>query len=88
YWSLDPEGIEVLSTEEVERLGFPPFRLATEIKIMSWDAGVYAGLRKFHQAKGFDPDSQDIARYLGYPLYVSPFTHSELPLQVNHFPLI
>ncbi|KAJ7710252.1 hypothetical protein B0H16DRAFT_1820981, partial [Mycena metata] len=59
YWSLDPDGIEVLSTEEAERLGFPPFRLATEIKRMSWDASVYAGLRKFHQAKGFDPDSQD-----------------------------
>jgi hypothetical protein len=35
----------------------------------SWDASVYTGLRQFHQAKGFDPDSQDVARHLGQPLY-------------------
>ncbi|KAJ7735462.1 hypothetical protein B0H16DRAFT_128926 [Mycena metata] len=81
YWSLDPEGIEALSTEEAERLGFPSFQLSTNIRGEYWDASVYAGLRQFHQAKGFDPDSQDVARHLGHPLYElcgdmnSPFTH-------------
>jgi hypothetical protein len=69
YWSLDPAGVEHLSTEEVRQLGLP----SIEFKILStgrtWDASVYAGLRQFHQAKGFDPDSQDIARRLGYPLF-------------------
>ncbi|KAJ7448414.1 hypothetical protein FB451DRAFT_1289209 [Mycena latifolia] len=35
----------------------------------SWDGSVYTGLRQFHQGKGFDADSQDVARQLGYPLY-------------------
>ncbi|KAJ7040541.1 hypothetical protein C8F04DRAFT_1082620 [Mycena alexandri] len=83
YWSLDSEGIKALSTEEATWLGFPPFRLRTEIRGRSWDDSVYAGLRKFHQAKGFDPDSQDVPRNLGHPLYElsrdvnSPFAHAE-----------
>ncbi|KAJ7710245.1 hypothetical protein B0H16DRAFT_644080 [Mycena metata] len=81
HWSLDPEGIEALSTEETARLGFPPFQVGTEVVGKSWDASVYAGLHQFHQGKGFDPDSQDVARYLGHPLYElcgdvsSPFAH-------------
>ncbi|KAJ7804744.1 hypothetical protein B0H14DRAFT_3869068 [Mycena olivaceomarginata] len=37
-----------------------------------WGANVYAALRQFHQAKGFDPDSQDVAWRLGYPLFQLP----------------
>ncbi|KAJ7735496.1 hypothetical protein B0H16DRAFT_1327084 [Mycena metata] len=94
YWSLDPSGVERLSTEEAARLGLPPFQLTTEIQGKAWDDGVYAGLRKFHQAKGFDPDSQDVARHLGYPFYKlpqdvnSPFAHGKLPFYANFFPLI
>ncbi|KAJ7658927.1 hypothetical protein B0H17DRAFT_1213081 [Mycena rosella] len=35
----------------------------------SWDEHVYNGTRQFYQAKGFDPDSQDVARKLGFPLF-------------------
>ncbi|KAJ7036912.1 hypothetical protein C8F04DRAFT_1036137 [Mycena alexandri] len=86
FWSLDPEGVEVLSTEEAARLGFPSFQLTTKIYGKFWDASVYAGLRKFHQAKGFDPDSQEVALHLGEPLYRlprdvnPPSAHSELPI--------
>ncbi|KAJ6518024.1 hypothetical protein C8R47DRAFT_3663 [Mycena vitilis] len=69
YWSLDATGIERLSTEEANRLGFPSIQLETLIFLASWDAGVYAGLRQFHQAKGFDPDSQNVARHLGHQLF-------------------
>ncbi|KAJ7827423.1 hypothetical protein B0H13DRAFT_2119492 [Mycena leptocephala] len=69
YWSLDPSGAERLSPEEAAELGFPSIRLDTVIFTASWDADVYAALRQFHRAKGFDPDSQDVARHLGYPLY-------------------
>ncbi|KAJ7223413.1 hypothetical protein GGX14DRAFT_330627, partial [Mycena pura] len=69
YWSLDPAGIVRLSAEDAKNLGFP----AIELKITAWgrsfDGSVYDGLREFHQAKGFNPDSQDVARHLGYPLY-------------------
>ncbi|KAJ7111773.1 hypothetical protein C8R44DRAFT_882828 [Mycena epipterygia] len=50
---------------------------------MYWDASVYAGLRQFHRAKGFDPESQDVARLLGHPLFQisskfePPFAHVE-----------
>ncbi|KAJ7168984.1 hypothetical protein C8R46DRAFT_243372 [Mycena filopes] len=81
YWSLDPSGIDRLSTEEATQLRFPSMELRTTIKGRSWDSSVYAGLGQFHEAKGFDPDSQDLARHLGHPLYrVSgamdlPFAH-------------
>ncbi|KAJ7017078.1 hypothetical protein C8F04DRAFT_1280051 [Mycena alexandri] len=56
-------------SEEATQLRFPSFQLATQVRGSSWDTSVYTGLRQFHQAKRFDPDSQDIARHLGQPLY-------------------
>ncbi|KAJ6462984.1 hypothetical protein C8R45DRAFT_525322 [Mycena sanguinolenta] len=77
YWSLDPSGVEQLTLEDAIRLGFPSFHLSTEVEGYSWDASVYAGLRQFHNAKGFDPDSQDVARHLGHKLYKlsGPYAH-------------
>ncbi|KAJ6580611.1 hypothetical protein B0H19DRAFT_1111916 [Mycena capillaripes] len=81
YWSLDASGTERLSMDEAMRLGFPAPKLSTKIWGRSWDASVYAGLRQFHRAKGFNPDSQDVARHLGHPLYQlvsevdAPFAH-------------
>ncbi|KAJ7679417.1 hypothetical protein DFH06DRAFT_1166546 [Mycena polygramma] len=81
YWTLDPSGIERLTTEEATQLGLPLIKLETEMFVSFWDGSVYAGLRQFHQGKGFDPDSQDVARHLGHPLYQltgdmeAPFAH-------------
>ncbi|KAJ7874510.1 hypothetical protein B0H14DRAFT_3859790 [Mycena olivaceomarginata] len=83
YWSHDPFGSVRLSTEEAEEAGFPLIKLELEVKGSSWDPIDYAGLWQFHQAKGFAPDSQEIARHLGYPLYrlwdelavEAPFAH-------------
>ncbi|KAJ6533411.1 hypothetical protein DFH09DRAFT_1043777 [Mycena vulgaris] len=69
YWSLDPLGVDRLSREEATLLGFPAIGVYTDISGLYWDNNVYAGLRKFHRAKGFDPESQDVARHLGHPLY-------------------
>ncbi|KAJ7201533.1 hypothetical protein C8J57DRAFT_1736109 [Mycena rebaudengoi] len=44
----------------------------------SWDDLVYAGIRKFHQAKGFDPYSQDVARELGHPLFEVRVSETEV----------
>ncbi|KAF7374218.1 hypothetical protein MSAN_00304100 [Mycena sanguinolenta] len=63
------ECTEQLTSEEAISLGFPSIRLSTRIHGWSWDASVYAGFRQFHKAKGFDPDSQDVARHLGHELY-------------------
>ncbi|KAJ7497829.1 hypothetical protein B0H11DRAFT_2384607, partial [Mycena galericulata] len=69
YWSLDPSGAERLSRDEATYLGFPSIELETQVYPRFWDASVYAGLHKFHEGKGFDPDSQDVARHLGHPLF-------------------
>ncbi|KAJ7928252.1 hypothetical protein B0H13DRAFT_1704522, partial [Mycena leptocephala] len=69
YWSLDSSGAERLSPEEAAELGFPCIQLHTSIYADYWEAEVYAALRQFHRAKRFDPDSQDVARHLGYPLF-------------------
>ncbi|KAJ7858600.1 hypothetical protein B0H13DRAFT_1471805, partial [Mycena leptocephala] len=67
YWSLDPAGVKRLGTEEAVHFGFPSIELTTTVFGRSWDASVYAGLRQFHRAKGFDPDSQEVASHLGQP---------------------
>ncbi|KAJ6512465.1 hypothetical protein C8R45DRAFT_778558, partial [Mycena sanguinolenta] len=69
YWPLDPSGAEQLTLEDATSLGFASFQLSMELEAFSWDASVYAGIREFHKAKGFDPDSQDVARHLGDKLY-------------------
>ncbi|KAJ7223429.1 hypothetical protein GGX14DRAFT_351883, partial [Mycena pura] len=69
YWSLDPSGIERLSTEDANDLGYPSVELKMTARGYSWDGSIYEGLRKLHQAKGFKLDSQDVARHLGYPLF-------------------
>lgn len=82
YWSLNPSGREHLSAEEARCLGFPYIELTVLAFGRSWNDNVYAGLSQFHRGKGFDPDTQDIARHLGYPFYqLSKDTSSE-PTQI------
>ncbi|KAJ7614757.1 hypothetical protein B0H17DRAFT_909662, partial [Mycena rosella] len=69
YWSLDPTGVERLSAEEAADLGFPSFEFEMAVHVYSWDVSVYDGLRQFHEVKGFDPYSQDIAQHLGHQLF-------------------
>ncbi|KAJ6449383.1 hypothetical protein C8R45DRAFT_1224458 [Mycena sanguinolenta] len=69
YWSLHPCGGMPLTVEEATSLGFPPIKLSTRVYGMFWDGNVYRGLHKFNVEKGFDPDIQDVACALGYPLY-------------------
>ncbi|KAF8144055.1 hypothetical protein K438DRAFT_1632449, partial [Mycena galopus ATCC 62051] len=83
YWSFDSSGTRRLSTEDAVKFGFPCMVRSTEVRANSWHDEVYAGIRQFHAAKGFDPDSQDVARHLGPSLYQLsnnahiPFAHSE-----------
>jgi hypothetical protein len=77
--------------EEAINLGFPLMDFNMEIYGFSWDASIYAGLRQFHLGKGFDPESQDVARHLRLPLYQvidwdgveAPLTHGE-PVRPMH----
>ncbi|KAJ7767918.1 hypothetical protein DFH07DRAFT_703650, partial [Mycena maculata] len=69
YWSFDPSGAEPLSNEDAAHLGFPVFYFSCKYIVRHWRDSTYTALRQFHQAKGFDPYSQDMARSLGYHLY-------------------
>ncbi|KAF7365710.1 hypothetical protein MVEN_00444700 [Mycena venus] len=69
YWSLDPLGAQRLRPDEATQLGLPYLQWTIEVEGYFWDASVYAGIRQFHQAKGFDPEGQDVARSLGELLY-------------------
>ncbi|KAJ7439636.1 hypothetical protein B0H11DRAFT_2102129 [Mycena galericulata] len=69
YWSRDPSGSKRLTPEAASSLGFPFFKWQRRIWAKSWEERVYIGISQFHAAKGFDPNSQDVARHLGFPLY-------------------
>ncbi|KAJ6561626.1 hypothetical protein B0H19DRAFT_1068380 [Mycena capillaripes] len=56
YWSLDPSGIEKLSTDETRRLGFPFVQL-TDVYGSSWDASVYIN---FTEAKVLIPTPRNL----------------------------
>jgi hypothetical protein len=92
YWSLDPLGVEHLSAHEAKDLGFPTIRVEMRLGGYYWSGSVYAGLRQFHHVKGFEPDSEDLARHLGYPLCEvsseldSPFALGKLSRHIlGHF---
>ncbi|KAF7353233.1 hypothetical protein MSAN_01511100 [Mycena sanguinolenta] len=69
YWSLDPSGANRLSTEDARILGFPAIHMETVVQGWSWDHSIYKGLQRFHEGKGHDPESWEVARQLGYPLF-------------------
>ncbi|KAJ6464572.1 hypothetical protein C8R45DRAFT_1024428 [Mycena sanguinolenta] len=77
YWSLDPSGAVPLSSEDAKTLGFPIIHIETNVGGYSWDGSVYEGIRRFHEGKGFNPDSQDVASDLDYPLF--ELSSEELP---------
>ncbi|KAJ6532592.1 hypothetical protein B0H19DRAFT_965756, partial [Mycena capillaripes] len=68
YWSRDPSGMERLSAEEARNAGFPNIKFCMWVHGRSWVDSVYTGIRQFHEAKGFHPYSQEVAREVGYPL--------------------
>ncbi|KAJ7636350.1 hypothetical protein FB45DRAFT_864400 [Roridomyces roridus] len=59
FWSTDAEGSQRLSAEEAAARKFPTIELRTELICVFWDARVYEILKKFHELKGFDVESQD-----------------------------
>ncbi|KAJ7315062.1 hypothetical protein DFH08DRAFT_821022 [Mycena albidolilacea] len=68
YWSADPSGCREFNLS-ANSSGIPVLNVKTEFWGWSWDQSVYTGLWKFHEGKGFNPESQDVAIDLGLPLY-------------------
>ncbi|KAJ7815811.1 hypothetical protein B0H14DRAFT_3878121 [Mycena olivaceomarginata] len=69
YWSLNLSGAERLSAKEAKNEGFPDIEFRMSAFGGSWDDSAFTGIRQFHEAKGFDPYSQDVAIALEYPLF-------------------
>jgi hypothetical protein len=59
-------------------LGFLIIHIQMRIRGSYWDDEVYDGLRRFQQGKGLNPESQEAAINLGYPLY--KLADEEVPL--------
>jgi hypothetical protein len=68
YWSFDPEGIEHLPQDALDKLTLPCVNFQARMFSQWWQQEVYDSIVKCHRAKGFDLTSQDVAIELGYPL--------------------
>lgn len=68
YWSQDPLGREPLASPECFGLGEP--RVCAYIHGYYWKPYHYHVLLEFHRNLGFDPESDEVARYLGVPLAI------------------
>jgi hypothetical protein len=69
YWASDPWGVEPLNIKDARGSGISAPAMCVRAWGQSWDAFIYAGLRQFYRVKGFNPEGQDVARDLGYPIY-------------------
>ncbi|KAJ7887186.1 hypothetical protein B0H13DRAFT_2666517, partial [Mycena leptocephala] len=69
YWSRDPYGVEILSTEEAKHLGFPSLEFNMLVDGQSFDQSVYTGVRKFHAAEGFDSESEEVPQEFKNPFF-------------------
>ncbi|KAF7353288.1 hypothetical protein MSAN_01516800 [Mycena sanguinolenta] len=85
YWSLNPSGADRLSTEDARILGFPAIHIETIMLGHSWDHSIYQGLQRFHEGKGFDPYSREVARQLEYPLFEVLSDHVPFPAREVKF---
>jgi hypothetical protein len=68
YWAFDLAGPDRLTHDNVEDIGLPTPEFKFQVSGPTWDKRNDAMIREFHSAKGFDPDSQDAAIAMGYPL--------------------
>jgi hypothetical protein len=68
YWSFDPEGIEHLPQDSLDKFTLPSVNFRAQVRAAHWSQEVYDSIATCHHAKDFDPASQDVAIELGYPL--------------------
>ncbi|KAK7001918.1 hypothetical protein R3P38DRAFT_3367891 [Favolaschia claudopus] len=69
YWSFDPSGKDRLSPNEALNLGLPQASLEILVSQIYVDEALFKDLHTFHTMKGFNADSQEIAKHLGLPLF-------------------
>ncbi|KAK7045526.1 hypothetical protein VNI00_007358 [Paramarasmius palmivorus] len=68
FWSLDENGQSEMTEDELEQWGVPKLAPLTPFfRVISWDSSIYTTLYDWQIACGFDPNTADFARHLGYP---------------------
>jgi hypothetical protein len=68
YWAFDPAGLDQLTHEIAEDIGLPTPKFVILLEGLFLEEKETHLIREFHAAKGFDPESQDAAIAMGYPL--------------------
>jgi hypothetical protein len=68
YWSSDPAGDERLPQHALEKFSLPQVKFRVLVYGAQWSQELYDSIAEFHRAKEFEPNSQDVANELGYPL--------------------
>jgi hypothetical protein len=68
YWAFDPAGLHQLTHEIAEDIGLPTPEFTIAPYGFFWEEEETNLIHEFHAAKGFDPESQDVAIAMGYPL--------------------
>ncbi|KAF9258071.1 hypothetical protein L218DRAFT_840765, partial [Marasmius fiardii PR-910] len=69
FWSHDETGQVRLSIEEYNKFGLPT-NLYIQVKEhphFTLTTKTYKDINKWQHLRGFDPNTTDFARYLGYP---------------------
>ncbi|KAG7090126.1 hypothetical protein E1B28_011735 [Marasmius oreades] len=68
HWSFDPTGQTPFSPDMCKYLGLP-FKLTLQVTHCqkSWPTKIYKAVHAHQIARGFDPNTTDFARYLGWP---------------------
>lgn len=77
YWSFNPLGGEIvkdefiidqMSSTEMDVLELPLPHFLMRSWGVTWDKSHYESVREFHALCGFDPDTRQVAEFLGLPL--------------------
>jgi hypothetical protein len=68
YWSFDPEGLDRLPHDALDKLTLPCASFQAFVYGAQWSKEVYDSIADWDRAKGFDPTTPDVAIELGYPL--------------------
>ncbi|KAJ7303630.1 hypothetical protein DFH08DRAFT_54637 [Mycena albidolilacea] len=68
YWAFDPAGLDQLTHEIAEEIGLPTPKFSIHPDALLLKKEETNLFHEFHAAKGFDPESQDAAIAMRYPL--------------------
>ncbi|KAK7052971.1 hypothetical protein VNI00_004291 [Paramarasmius palmivorus] len=80
YWSYTESGDTEIPRSERDRMGLPEkINFHVSLACYTWPKHVYEAMRKWQTARGFDPNTTDFARHLGYEAFEILATKDEQP---------